>query len=100
MRSAEDADLASLLEPVLEAAIKLQGADFGDIALYDPDQRTLRIVAHRGVGQEFLDHFGSTDAADDGACRTPATGEDRIIIEDVNEHAPYAPHLAVAAATG
>jgi PAS domain S-box-containing protein len=33
MRPAEDADLVSLLEQVLDAAIKLQGADFGDIEL-------------------------------------------------------------------
>jgi PAS domain S-box-containing protein len=99
MRS-PDADLASLLEPVLEAAIKLQGADFGDIALYDPDQRTLRVVAHRGVGQEFLDHFGCTDASDASACRNPTTPAQRLVIEDVKEYAPYAPHLSVAAATG
>ena len=100
MRPAEDADLASLLEPVLERAIKLQGADFGDISLYDSDQGTLRIVAHRGVGQEYLDQFGCTDADDASACRTPAAGKDRIVIEDVKNYAPYRPHLAVAAATG
>ena len=100
MRSAEDVELGSLLEPVLEAAIKLQGADFGDIALYDADPRTLRIVAHRGVGQEFMDRFGCTDANDASACRGPTGGEQRLVIEDVREYAPYAPHLGVAAATG
>lgn len=100
MRPTEDADLAALLEPVLEAAIKLQGADFGDIALYDPDPCTLRIVAHRGVGQEFMDRFGSTDANDSSACREPTGDERRLVIEDVREYEPYAPHLGVAAATG
>ena len=100
MRPAEYADLAPLLEPVLEGAIKLQRADFGEIALYDPDHGTLRIVAHQGVGQEFLDHFGCTDANDTSACRSPTSRGDRVIIEDVKEYPPYAPHLAVAAATG
>ena len=100
MQSAEGADLASVLGPVLEGAIKLQRADFGDIALYDSGDRTLRIVAHQGVGQEFLDHFGCTDGDDAAACRSPTSGGDRLIIEDVKEYAPYAPHLSVAAATG
>ena len=100
MRPTEDADLASLLEPVLEAAIELQGADFGDIALYDSNPRTLRIVAHRGVGQQFIDHFGCTDANDASACRGPTSDGQRLVIEDVRKYAPYAPHLAVAEATG
>ena len=41
MRPAEDADLASLLEHVLDAAIELQGADFGDVQVYDADSGTL-----------------------------------------------------------
>jgi len=100
MRPAEDAHLGRLLEPVLEAAMRVQRADCGDIALYDADPRTLRIVAHRGVGPEFLDRFGCTDAADASVCRGAPGGEHRIVIEDVEAYAPYAPHLSVAAATG
>jgi GAF domain-containing protein len=99
MRTAVDSDLAPLLGQVLEAAIKLQRADFGDIALYDPDQLTLRIIADRGVGQEFLDRFGCTDGKDAAACRCASDGQP-LIIEDVKEYAPYASHLEVAAATG
>ena len=54
MRPAEDAELATLLRGVLDAAIELQGADFGDVQLLDSQTGTLRIVAHRGVGEEFL----------------------------------------------
>ncbi|MBV8687575.1 MAG: PAS domain-containing protein [Alphaproteobacteria bacterium] len=100
MRSVDDADLAPLLEPLLEAAISMQRADFGDIALYDSDQRTLRIVAHRGVGQEFLDRFGCIDGTDPSACRDAARGGQRVIVEDVEAYAPYAPHRSVAAKTG
>ncbi len=100
MRPAEDADLASRLEQLLEAAMKLQGADFGDIELYDPDRRTLRIVAHRGVGKAFLDHFGCIDANDPSGCGIAIQAGHRVVIEDIKEHAAYAPHLAVAAATG
>jgi GAF domain-containing protein len=78
MPPAEDADLVSLLEQVLDAAIKLQGAEFGDIELYDVDKRTLRIVAHRGVGQAFLEHFGCTEANDPSACGIAMSAGHRV----------------------
>ena len=100
MRPAEDTDLASLLQHVLDAAIELQGADFGDVQLYDGDNETLRIVAHRGVGQEFLEHFACVDAAHTSAAGMALKLGQRVIIEDVTKYAPYAPHLGIAAKTG
>ena len=100
MRPAEDADLAFLLEQVLDSAIELQGADFGYVQLYDSESGTLRIVAHRGVGQEFLEHFACADAKHTSAGGTALKLGQRVIIEDVTKYAPYAPHLGVAAKTG
>ena len=100
MRPAEDADLVFLLEQVLDAAIELQGADFGHVQLYDGKNGTLRLVAHRGVGKEFLEHFACVDANDTSACGTALKLGKRVIIEDVTKYAPYAPHLGVAERTG
>ena len=100
MRPAEDPDLVSVLEQVLDSAIELQGADFGDVQLYDGESGTLRIVAHRGVGEEFLEHFACVDAKHTSAGGTALKLKQRVIIEDVTKHAPYAPHLGVAAKTG
>ena len=100
MSPAEDADLASLLGNVLDAAIELQGADFGDVQLYDPQDGTLRIVAHRGLGEEFLKHFDRVDANDASDCGAALKLGQHVIIEDVTQYPPYSPHLAVAARTG
>ena len=100
MRPAEDAELATLLLGVLDAAIKLQDADFGYVQLLDARSITLRIVAHRGVGEEFLKHFACVDANDTSACGIALKQGQRVIIEDVTKYAPYSPHLAVAAKTG
>ena len=100
MRPAEDADLVFLLEQVLDAAIELQGADFGHVQLYDGKNGTLRLVAPRGVGKEFLEHFACVDANDTSACGTALKLGKRVIIEDVTKYAPYAPHLGVAERTG
>lgn len=100
MRPADDADLALLLEQVLDAAIELQGADFGTVQLYDAENATLRIVAHRGVGKEFLEHFACVDADDASACDGALKLGQRFIVEDVRKCVAYAPHLGVAARTG
>lgn len=46
-------DAPKMLEKILEAAIDLQQADFGNIQLYEPDSGSLRIVAQRGFSQDF-----------------------------------------------
>ena len=101
MRLTEDADLALLLGDVLDAAIELQGADFGDV-------QSWMLKAARfgsspiggGVGEEFLKHFACVDANDTSACGIALKQGQRVIIEDVTKYAPYSPHLAVAAKTG
>ena len=93
-------DLPSSLQEVLDATIELQGADFGNVQLYDQASGTLRIVAHRGVDQKFLDYFESVDASDTSACGLALRAGARIIIEDVNSHPDHEPHRGIAASTG
>ena len=93
-------DLPALLEEVLEATMELEGADFGRIQLYDEGSQSLRIVAHRGVGPDFLDHFAQADAKDTSACGRALRTGTRVIIPDVELEPDYRPHLAIAATTG
>jgi hypothetical protein len=66
MRPAEDADLAILLEHVLDSAIELEGADFGAIQLYDGETGTLRIG---GSARSF---WGTSPASTRSIRRRPA----------------------------
>jgi PAS domain S-box-containing protein len=93
-------DLPSILYEVLDATMELQGADFGDVQLYDDATETLKIVAHRGVNQEFLDYFETVDASKTSACGLALRSRARIIIEDVNTDADSEPSRGIAAATG
>jgi PAS domain S-box-containing protein len=93
-------DLPSLLREVLDATIELQGAHFGDVQLYDSETRTLEIVAQRGFQRESLDHFGRVDADEGSACGLALKHRTRILIEDVNLDADFAPHRGIAAAAG
>ena len=91
-------DLPLLLDEVLAATMALQRADFGCIQLFDDKTVTLKLVAHRGVGPDFLEHFKTVDASDTSAwVRALKTGE-RIVVEDVTTDPGYAAHRAVAAA--
>jgi GAF domain-containing protein len=93
-------DLSSILQEVLDTAMELQGADFGHVQLYDEVTGTSKIVARRGVNQEFLDYFETVDASDTSACGLALRAGDRIVIEDVTTHPDYAAHRAIAASTG
>ena len=93
-------DLISLLDEVLDASIKLLKADFGNIQLYDPNTKSLKIVAQRGFKQDFLDYFECVRLGDQSACSEALQHGKRVIIEDVELCPSYAPHRTIAASAG
>jgi DNA-binding response OmpR family regulator len=100
MRLTAMSDLESVVQEVLDATMELQKAQFGDIQLYDETSGSLRIVAHRGVDQRFLDYFENIDASDTSICALALKAGVRIIVEDVNTHANCLAHREIAALTG
>jgi PAS domain S-box-containing protein len=93
-------DLTSALYEILDATVELQGADFGNIQLYDNKTQTLGIAAQRGFQREFLDHFASVDADEGSAWGEALKRQSRVILEDVNLDAEFQPHRHIAAAAG
>jgi PAS domain S-box-containing protein len=91
-------ELQPLLEEVLDASIQLQGADFGNIQLYNPETGKLDIVVHRGFDQEFLDYF--RDTGENAACGRAMKQGKRVLIEDVEKDAEFEPHRQIAASAG
>jgi PAS domain S-box-containing protein len=98
-RLLREAELQPLLEEVLNATIALQGADFGNVQLYNAKTQALEIVAQSGFGQDFLDHFACVNESGAACGRALERGE-RVIIEDVLTDPDFAPHRAIAAAAG
>ena len=93
------AGLLPLLEEVLNAIIALQNADFGNVQLYNPETKTLEIVAYRGFQKSFLDYFGSVNETR-SACGRAMQRRDRVIIEDVLADPDFEPHRQIAASAG
>jgi PAS domain S-box-containing protein len=67
---------------IVDAAIALTDADLGNIQLLDEATGTLRIVASRGFGRAFLEHFDSA-RNEQAACGWAMHRGERVVVEDV-----------------
>jgi PAS domain S-box-containing protein len=94
------AELHEVLEEILAATIDLQHAAFGNVQLYEPETRSLRIVAQQGFPDAFLEHFATSRAGDGTACGRALEARKRVIVEDVEQDPAFAPHRAIAAQVG
>lgn len=80
----EGADLTAVLDEIIQTAIVVAGADKGNIQIFDPHTRSLKIIAQRGFEAPFLD-FWNTVGEGLGSCGTALEQRQRIIVEDVTE---------------
>jgi hypothetical protein len=88
-----------LLPRVLDGALWLTRADFGNIQLFDPVTGSLRIVTQSGFGSEFVNYFGVVDD-EHSACGRAAKECAQTVIADVTTDPGFAPHRDIAAASG
>ena len=79
-----EGNLESVLDRILEAAITITGADFGNIQLLDPVVGDLRIVVQRGFPKWWLDYWSSVEKGR-GSCGTAIQHSKRIIVENIEE---------------
>jgi len=92
-------DVESLLERALEGAMSLIGGDFGNVQLRNLAKGGLRIASQCGFGREFREYFAIVED-DSSACGRAAQQRSQTVIADVNRDAVFAPHRAIAAASG
>lgn len=77
-------NLEAILTEVVDAAIVIARADFGNIQLFDPVTATLRIAVQRGFPQWWID-FWNHAAEGQGACGAALELGGSILIEDVEQ---------------
>jgi len=94
-------DLSAILNEILEMAISFTGTDMGNIQLLDAESGLLRIMAHHGFKQPFLDFF-TTVGHGTATCGTALHRGERVIVEDVTRSPIFAgtPALDVLLAAG
>ena len=93
-------DVQAALDEILRAIIDITAADMGNVQIVDAQTNTLRIVAHRGFRQEFLDHFRAIALEETSACGKSIKSLQRCIVEDVETDPSYEPHRLIAEAAG
>jgi PAS domain S-box-containing protein len=82
----EKGNTEQILGEIVDAAIAISGADFGNIQLLNPESGNLQIAAQRGFPQWWIDFWNEVTAGH-GTCGTALKRGERVIVEDV-EHCP------------
>jgi hypothetical protein len=85
-------------EKLLECALRLTRADFGNVQLVDADG-SLHIVAHSGFSEEFLQYFAVVDD-EHSACGRAAHQARQVVVADVSVDPQFAPHADIAKSSG
>jgi PAS domain S-box-containing protein len=93
-------DLRHALDEILAGAIELLGADMGIIRTLDPARGVLKIAAHRGFEQEFIDSFCEVSAVIDSPCARTLRSGKRMVIADVEEDNLFTPLRSRARSAG
>jgi PAS domain S-box-containing protein len=78
-----------LLPDILDAAMRLTGADMGNIQLLDAANASLTVAAQRGFGRPFLEHFERV-AQGETASDEALSSAHRVVIPDVKTSASLA----------
>lgn len=84
-----ECQVEQLLQGIVDTAIAIGGADFGDIRLFDSESRALKIVAQRNFPQWWVDYWNEVHAASgvDGLAKTL---RERVSVEDVRQSTIFA----------
>lgn len=85
----QNGNIDSVLGEILDAAIAISAADFGNMQLLDPSSGELQIVVHRGFPTWWLDFWASVQKGH-GACGTALEHRARVVVEDIERDPIFA----------
>jgi GAF domain-containing protein len=93
-------DTETALNLILDLALALQQADFGNVQLYRQERRVLEIVRQRGFTSDFLKAFEYVSADDSCACGLALKVRYPIVVPDVEQDIEFAPYWPVIREAG
>jgi hypothetical protein len=96
----ECAELQFRLGELLDAALRSSATRIGNVQLLDRSTDLLHIVVHRGFETRMLRRFARTSMREETAAARALRFRHRVVIEDVEKDAQYAPYLEAARTTG
>lgn len=96
----KNGELRFVAKRIIDEAMRLHGAQFGNLQLFDPRSRTLTIIEQRNFQKAFLDHFACVTADDGSACGRAMASGMRVIASDVARDPAFAEHMSVLREAG
>ena len=82
LRLSQAKTLQEGLDATLAGTIEVLGADMGAVQLLDRGSNLLRLVAHRGLNQEFFDFFREFSISQDGAFGQSLRSGELVVLDD------------------
>jgi PAS domain S-box-containing protein len=83
--SPHEPDLTSKLQEVVDAAIDISGSHFGTIQLLDQESGILKIAAHRGFPQWWINFWNDVPVGN-SSCGLSLERRRRVIVEDLKKN--------------
>ncbi|MFN8654670.1 MAG: ATP-binding protein, partial [Gemmatimonadales bacterium] len=83
-------ELGHCLEQILDAAMRLTGADKGNIQRFDDRTGMIRLVAQRGFDPAFCEFFAEVAGSDPSACGAAMRNGLRTVVDDVRTSPVFA----------
>lgn len=85
VRVARPSEWPTLLDEMLTATMRLLQADFGTIRMYDREDDTLTVIAHRGCDPQYLERFAAASATDERLIwHAPMSTGRRVVFDDLD----------------
>lgn len=88
--------LKRVLANALWKAVATEGADMGNVQLFERRTGELRIAAQCGFGLDFLDHFAVVRREDGSVCGRAMIDGGTVAVADVTTDPLFVPHRAIA----
>ncbi|HLN87601.1 MAG TPA: hypothetical protein VK200_14090, partial [Candidatus Limnocylindrales bacterium] len=93
-------ELKSAMELILHGSMEIVGASMGDVQIYDAPNQTMKILAHRGFAQEYIDRLQKLPLDPDSPCGRAIASGTRIIVEEMRDYSASANVRAMASEAG
>lgn len=100
-RKLEDCSgLQSILDCLLGYSLVLTGAARGNVQTMDWETGILKIGAHEGLADDFLETFAMVGMEDGSSCGRAIRERRQVVIEDVRLDSAYGPYVKLAERSG
>lgn len=93
-------ELHDRFRTLLAEAMKCDEADKGNLQFYNEKENLLRIIAHSGFSEKFLQHFAAVKPFDSSVCGRAIAIGSPVFISDVSQDAGFEPNMEIAREEG